>query len=160
VKAGARVDASGVGNHLSLPLPTLQAIVPCTSNAPEPSTGRPQSAALFVRRPVRRPKAPIETPRAGRRLALWLVSSQSSASCSESGRRLNRSLARFGVRCSELALHSVPAQSPQTTNAQCARGEEPKATEFDCRASSCWIDWAQAIRVPHYQRQAYAASGT
>ena len=32
-----------------------------------------------------------------------------------------------GVRCSELALHSVLAQSPQPTNARCARGEEPKA---------------------------------
>ena len=41
-----------------------------------------------------------------------------------------------------------------------ASGILPKATEFDCRASSCWIDWVQAIRVPHYQRQAYAANGT
>ncbi len=47
-----------------------------------------------------------------------------------------------------LALHSVPAQSPQTTNALCARGEEPKATEFDCGANSCLIDRAHAIRVP------------
>jgi len=46
VKAGARVDASGVGNHLSLPRPTLQAIGRCTSNASEPSRGRPQSAAF------------------------------------------------------------------------------------------------------------------
>jgi hypothetical protein len=50
--------------------------------------------------------------------ALWQVSSQSSASCWGSGRRLNRSHAPNGVGCSDLALHSVPAQSPQTTNAQ------------------------------------------
>ena len=56
-----------------------------------------------------------------------------------------------GVRCPELALHSVPAQSPQPTNARCARGEELKATEFDCGASSCWIDGVQAIRVPRYR---------
>jgi hypothetical protein len=41
-----------------------------------------------------------------------------------------------GVRCSHLALHSVPAQSPQPTDARCARGEELKATEFDCGASA------------------------
>ena len=98
--------------------------------------------------------------RAGRRLALWRVSSQSSASGWASGRRLNRSHVPNGVRCSELALHSVPAQSPQTTNAQCARGEEPKATEFDCGASSCWIDLVQAIRVLTNQRQAYETRHT
>ena len=111
MKAGARVDASGVGNHLSLPPPTLQAIGPCTSNAPEPSRCRPQSAAFSCGGPYGG-----EGARSG-----W-----------GSGSRLNRSLAPIGVRCSELALHSVPAQSPQTTNARCARGEEPKATEFDC----------------------------
>jgi len=62
-----------------------------------------------------------------RRLALWRVSSQRSASGWGSGRRPNRSQAPNGVRCSELALHSVLAQSPQPTNARCARGEEPKA---------------------------------
>jgi hypothetical protein len=41
-----------------------------------------------------------------------------------------------GVR-SDLALHSVPAQSPQPTNARRARGEELKATEFDCGATCC-----------------------
>ena len=94
-----------------------------------------------------------------RTLALWRVSSQSSASGWASGRRLNRSHVPNGVRCSELALHSVLAHSPQPTNARCARGEEPKARSFDCGASSRWIDWVQAIRVPqNYQRQAYAAS--
>jgi hypothetical protein len=62
-----------------------------------------------------------------RTLALWRVSSQSSASGWASGRRLNRSHVQNGVRCSELALHSVLAHSPQPTNARCARGEEPKA---------------------------------
>jgi hypothetical protein len=62
-----------------------------------------------------------------RRLALWRVSSQSSASGWASGRRLNRSHVPNGVTCSELALHSVLAHSPQPTNARCARGEEPKA---------------------------------
>ena len=159
MRAGARVDAPGVGT---------------TSRCHHPRYRRSCSARPTRRnrrqvdRKVRHFRAAARTEaegadrdtRAGRRLALWLVSSQSSASCWESGRRLNRSLARFGVRCSELALHSVPSQSPQSTNAQCARGEEPEATEFDCGASSCWIDWVQAIRVPHYQRQAYAASGT
>jgi len=49
VKAGARVDASGVGNHLSLPPLTLQAIGPCTSNAWKPSGRKPQSATFFAR---------------------------------------------------------------------------------------------------------------
>jgi len=49
VKAGARVDASGVGNHLSLPKPTLQAIKPYTSNAQKPWERRPQSATFFTR---------------------------------------------------------------------------------------------------------------
>ena len=38
------------------------------------------------------------------------------------------------------------ARNPPTRS--CARGEEPKAVEFDCGASSCWIDRVEAIRVP------------
>jgi hypothetical protein len=57
--------------------------------------------------------------------------------------RRRRAHVSNGVRCSELALHSVLAQSPQPTNARCARGEEPKARSFDCGAGSCWIDSVQ-----------------
>src|SRR5512133_4234210 len=32
------------------------------------------------------------------------------------------------------------ARKPPTRS--CARGEEPKATEFDCGASSYWIEWS------------------
>jgi len=46
---GARVHASGVGNRLLAPEPTLQAISPCTNNAWKPSRGKPQSATFLAR---------------------------------------------------------------------------------------------------------------
>jgi hypothetical protein len=81
-----------------------------------------------------------------RRLALWQVSWKRSASGSGWGRRLNRSHVPNGVRCLNWpCIRSRPkARKPPTRS--CARGEEPKAAEFDCGASSYGSSGVQAIR--------------
>jgi len=45
-----------------------------------------------------------------------------------------------GVRCAELALHSGPGPKPATHQRAVRARRGAKATEFDCGASSCWID--------------------
>src|SRR5262249_51639822 len=61
------------------------------------------------------------------------------------GRRLNRSHASDGVRCSELALHSVSGRSPQPTDAQCARGEELSGErDFVVGPAFCLTGWLKS----------------
>src|SRR5438132_3409767 len=45
-----------------------------------------------------------------------------------------------GVTCAELALHSGPGPKPATHQRAVRARRGAKATEFDCGASSCWID--------------------
>jgi hypothetical protein len=113
----------------------------------------PSDRTPLVGRTIKSPRGRVLVFRLAkrRRLGVWRVSSQRSASGWGSGRRLSRSHAPNGVRCLDWpCIRSRPkARNPPTREAREARSL--RATEFDCGASSCWIDRLQAIRVPMVQ---------